>query len=119
MTDSPKQDNLEFLPELVITANHSFIRWHGKQIKPRYHYLYSKEELRPWVDKVKMITSETAVMRGYFNNHYGGRAVINAIEFKEMSGTILSVKEKDILNHARNFISQYSRQSTFDDSLTP
>ncbi|MDW0164483.1 MAG: hypothetical protein QOK54_10890 [Nitrososphaeraceae archaeon] len=65
-----------------------------------------------------MITSETAVVRGYFNNHYGARAVVNAIEFKEMSGTILSVKEKDVLNHARNFIFQDSRQSTLDDSLT-
>jgi uncharacterized protein YecE (DUF72 family) len=115
MTDSPKQDNLQFLSESIITANHSFIRWHGKRIKPRYNYLYSKEELKPWADKVKMITSETAVVRGYFNNHYGARAVVNAIEFKEMSGTILSVKEKDILNHARNFIFQDSRQSTLDD----
>ena len=53
MTDSPKQDNLEFLSELVITANHSFIRWHGKQIKPRYNYLYSKEELRPGLIRSK------------------------------------------------------------------
>ncbi|MDW0172314.1 MAG: hypothetical protein QOA14_00850 [Nitrososphaeraceae archaeon] len=65
-----------------------------------------------------MITSETAVVRGYFNNHYGARAVVNAIEFKEMFGTILSVKEKDVLNHTRNFIFQDSRQSTLDDSLT-
>jgi hypothetical protein len=65
-----------------------------------------------------MITSETAVVRGYFNNHYGARAVVNAIEFEEMSGTILSVKEKDVLNHARNFIFQYSRQSPLFDSLT-
>jgi len=35
-----------------------------------------------------------------------------------MSGTILSVKEKDILNHARNFIFQDPRQSTLDDNLT-
>jgi len=118
MTDSPKQDNLQFLSESIITANHSFIRWHGKRVKPRYNYLYSKEELRPWVDKVKMIISETAVVRGYFNNHYGAQAVVNAIEFKVMSGTILSVKEKDILNHARNFIIQDPRQSTLDDSLT-
>jgi len=118
MTDSPEPDKLQFLSQPIVTANHTFIRWHGRQIKPRYNYLYSKEELRPWVDKVKMITSETAVVRGYFNNHYGARAVVNAIEFKEMSGTILSVKEKDVLNHARNFIFQYSRQSTLDDSLT-
>lgn len=32
MTDSPKQDNLQFLSESIITANHSFIRWHGKRI---------------------------------------------------------------------------------------
>ncbi|HSA72823.1 MAG TPA: DUF72 domain-containing protein [Nitrososphaeraceae archaeon] len=118
MTDSPKQDNLQFLSESIITANHSFIRWHGKRVKPRYNYLYSKEELKPSVDRVKMITSETAVVRGYFNNHYGARAVVNAIEFKEIYGTVLSVKQNEILKHARNLIFQNSRQSTLDESLT-
>jgi uncharacterized protein YecE (DUF72 family) len=56
---------------------------HGRQAKFRYNYLYSKEELKPWADKVKQISLETAVVRGYFNNHYGTKAVANAIEFKK------------------------------------
>jgi len=96
MTDSPEQDNLQFLSQTIVTANHCFIRWHGRrrQVKPRYNYLYSREELRPWVEKVRQLSGETAVVRAYFNNHYGARAVVNAIEFKEMLGTVLSEKEK-------------------------
>src|SRR5213593_1365688 len=117
MTDSPEQDNLQFLSQTIVTANHCFIRWHGRQIKPRYNYLYSKEELKPWVDKVKQLSTETAVVRAYFNNHYGARAVVNAIEFKEMLGTILSEKQKAVLENARNLFFQTSRQSTLDTSL--
>jgi uncharacterized protein YecE (DUF72 family) len=117
MTDSPEQDNLQFLSQAIVTANHCFIRWHGRQVKPRYNYLYSREELRPWVDKVRQLSNETAVVRGYFNNHYGARAVVNAIEFKEMLGTVLSEKERAVLENARNFFLLPSRQSTLDRSL--
>jgi uncharacterized protein YecE (DUF72 family) len=117
MTDSPEQDNLQFLSQAIVTANHCFIRWHGRQVKPRYNYLYSREELRPWIDKVKQISTETAVVRGYFNNHYGAKAVVNAIEFKEMLGTALSQKERAVLENARNLFFQSSRQSTLDRSL--
>jgi len=89
----------------------------GRQAKPRYNYLYSREELRPWIDKVKQISTETAVVRGYFNNHYGAKAVVNAIEFKEMLGTNLSEKVKAVLENARNLFFQSSRQSTLDRSL--
>src|SRR5438093_377653 len=71
MSDSPEQDNLQFLSQAIVTANHCFIRWHGRQVKPRYNYLYSREELKLWVDKVRQLSNETAVVRGYFNNHYG------------------------------------------------
>jgi hypothetical protein len=60
---------------------------------------------------------ETAVVRGYFNNHYGARAVVNAIEFKEMLGTVLSQQEKAVLEDARNFFFEASRQSTLDKNL--
>jgi len=117
MTDSPEQDNLKFLSETIVTANHSFIRWHGRQVKPRYNYLYSKEELKPWAEKVKQISTETAVVRGYFNNHYGARAVVNALEFKQMLGTVLSEKERAALQHARNYFSETSSQLTLDRSF--
>jgi len=117
MTDSPEQDNLQFLSQAIVIANHCFIRWHGRQVKPRYNYLYSREELRPWVEKVRQLSGETAVVRAYFNNHYGARYVVNAIEFKEMLGTVLSEKEKKVLENARNFFFEASRQSTLDKSL--
>jgi len=82
-----------------------------------YNYLYSKEELKPWAEKVKQISTETAVVRGYFNNHYGARAVVNALEFKQMLGTVLSEKERAILQHARNYFSETSSQLTLDRSF--
>lgn len=114
MTDSPEPDKLQFLSQPIVTANHTFIRWHGRQVKPRYKYLYSKEELKPWVDKLNQVSTETAVVRGYFNNHYGARAVVNAIEFKEMLGTVLSQKQRAVLENARILLSQPSRQTTLD-----
>jgi uncharacterized protein YecE (DUF72 family) len=118
MTDSPGPDKLQFLSQPIVTATHSFIRWHGRQVKPRYNYLYSKEELSPWVEKVKQVSTETATVRGYFNNHYGAKAVVNAIELKQMLGTSLSDKEKAVVENARNFFFQAARQSTLDKSLT-
>jgi len=75
-----------------------------------------KEELKPWVNKVKQISSETSVVRGYFNNHYGARAVVNALEFKQLLGTVLTEKEKTALEHARNYISEISSQLSLDKS---
>jgi uncharacterized protein YecE (DUF72 family) len=117
MTDSPAPDKLQFLSQPIVTTNHSFIRWHGRQVKPRYNYLYSKEELNPWVENVRKISTETAVVRGYFNNHYGAKAVVNAIEFKEMLGTRLSQDAQAFLYNARNLLSEPSRQATLDSSL--
>jgi uncharacterized protein YecE (DUF72 family) len=117
MTDSPERDKLQFLSEVTVTANHSFIRWHGRNVRHRYNYLYSQSELKPWVDKVKQISPQTAVVRGYFNNHYGARAVVNALEFKQMLGTVLSEKERAALEHARNYVSGNSSQLTLDKSF--
>jgi uncharacterized protein YecE (DUF72 family) len=121
VTDSPPQDKLQFLSEGTVTTSHSFIRWHGRNAKHRYNYLYSKEELKPWVDKVKQISVESPVVRGYFNNHYGAKAVVNALEFRQMLGTVLSEKERAAFDHARNYFTHVyrfgsvKRQLTLDD----
>jgi uncharacterized protein YecE (DUF72 family) len=75
ITDSPAKENLQFLSDVIITADHSFIRFHGRNTKGHYwyNYLYSKQELEPWVEKVNRIKNETKVLRVYFNNHYGGK----------------------------------------------
>jgi uncharacterized protein YecE (DUF72 family) len=113
MTDSPAKENLEFLSEVTVTsADHSFIRFHGRNTKGHYwyDYLYSKEELRPWVEKLEEVKKQTKVLRAYFNNHYGGAAVINALQFKEMLGNKLSENERKIIEHAQEYLS--SRQLT-------
>jgi uncharacterized protein YecE (DUF72 family) len=107
ITDSPKEENLEFLSETsVTTADHSFVRFHGRNAKGHYwyDYLYNKEELEPWVEKIDKIREETKVLRVYFNNHYGGKAVINALEFKEMLGIKLSEKEVSRLENAKSYL---------------
>jgi uncharacterized protein YecE (DUF72 family) len=108
---------LKFLAEPIVTASHAFIRWHGRQVKPRYNYLYSIEELKPWAQKIKQISTETTVVRGYFNNHYGARAVVNAMEFKGLLGNALSEKEKAVIQNARNYFYETPRQATLDDAL--
>jgi uncharacterized protein YecE (DUF72 family) len=113
MTDSPAKENLEFLSEVTVTsADHSFIRFHGRNTKGHYwyDYLYSKEELRPWVEKIEEVKKQTKVLRAYFNNHYGGAAVINALQFKEMLGNKLSENERNIIEHTQEYLS--SRQLT-------
>ena len=113
MTDSPAKENLEFLSEVTVTsADHSFIRFHGRNTKGHYwyDYLYSKVELRPWVEKIEEVKKQTKVLRAYFNNHYGGAAVINALQFKEMLGNKLSENERNIIEHAQEYLS--SRQLT-------
>jgi uncharacterized protein YecE (DUF72 family) len=106
MTDSPAKENLQFLSDVIITAGHSFIRFHGRNTKGHYwyNYLYSEQELKPWVEKVKQMREQTKVLRIYFNNHYGGKAVVNAMQFKEMNGISLSPEERKVLELAQERI---------------
>ena len=103
MTDSP-DPNLQFLSDIVVTADHAFVRWHGRNDKFWYDYLYSKEELKPWADKIKKIKGQSKMLRGYFNNHLGGKAVLNALQFKQMSGS-LSNNEKKAMEQVEKYLS--------------
>jgi uncharacterized protein YecE (DUF72 family) len=106
MTDSPAQENLQFLSDVIVTANQSFIRFHGRNSKDHYwyNYLYSEQELKPWIEKVDQLREETKILRIYFNNHYGGKAVINAMQFKDMNGMSLSIDERRVLERAKTYI---------------
>ena len=70
ITDSPAKENLDFLSEATVTtADHSFVRFHGlNKGHYWYNYLYNKEELEPWVEKIEKIKEQTGVLRIYFNN---------------------------------------------------
>jgi uncharacterized protein YecE (DUF72 family) len=79
-------------PNSVTTANIGYIRLHGRNYKnwfrdkaprdERYNYLYSLDELEPWVSRIKSVTSKTRVTYVVTNNHFRGQAVVNALEIK-------------------------------------
>jgi len=92
MTDSP-DPTLQYLSDITITADHAFIRLHGRNEEFWYNYLYSKKELEPWVNKVEEIKKQTKTLRIYFNNHYGAKAILNALQFREMIGEKLSKEQ--------------------------
>src|SRR5581483_2539814 len=98
-TDSP-EPSLQFLSDVSITADHAFIRLHGRKKGNWYDYLYSKEELEPWAEKVENIKKDHDVkhLRIMFNNHYRGSAVENALEFKELTGEKLTPNQERAKN---------------------
>jgi uncharacterized protein YecE (DUF72 family) len=64
----------------------------------RYDYLYSVDELKPWVKRTREIAEDEQVeeVDVVFNNHYKGQAVVNALEFEKLA-TRRKVKVPDPL----------------------
>jgi uncharacterized protein YecE (DUF72 family) len=71
-------------PKIQLTSKIAYFRWHGKGTKPWYNYQYAKDELEPWVPKVKEIAEKADKVYGFFNNHYHGYAVENCLQVLEM-----------------------------------
>ncbi len=89
LTDSPIRENLEFLSDEnnVATNTHATVRLHGRNDNKNhywYDYLYSESELIPWASKIKKLKEQVNSIFVYFNNHYSGKAIINAMQFKEL-----------------------------------
>lgn len=97
ITDSP-DPALRFLSEVSITADHAFIRFHGRNLGYWYNYSYGKEELEPWAARIKEVQNDSSIktIRIYFNNHYGAKAIENALDFREMLGEKLTAEEKSV-----------------------
>lgn len=102
MTDSP-EPKLQYLSDIAVTADHVFIRLHGRNKDFWYNYLYSKEELRPWMEKVSKLKIQAKKIRVYFNNHWAGKAVVNALQFKELTGS-LSDNERKAMERAEQYL---------------
>ena len=48
----------------------------------RYDYLYSPEELAPWIDNIKNVARHTRETYVITNNHFRGKGIVNALEIK-------------------------------------
>jgi len=83
-------------PSAERTAAVGYVRLHGRRYDTwftddpdvpqheRYNYLYSSEELRPWADRVRQVAEDANDVYVVANNHYQGKAVVNALELIAM-----------------------------------
>ncbi len=83
-------------PDVHLTASFSYFRWHGRGERPWFNYNYSKEELEPWVPKVKEAAGKVKKVYGYFNNHFHGYAPENCLHLIQRLG-LLSEEQKRTL----------------------
>jgi uncharacterized protein YecE (DUF72 family) len=79
-------------PAALTTSAVGYVRLHGRNYQnwfrdkaprdERYNYLYSLDELEPWIARVKEVASQTRETYVVTNNHFRGQAVVNALEIK-------------------------------------
>ncbi len=92
-------------PSSDVTSAIAYVRFHGRNYgqwwkgdnATRFDYLYPREELEPWVDRLVDLAAAPRVREvlAFFNNHRRGQAVRNAEMFEAMvetafpAGTVL------------------------------
>ncbi|TEU08687.1 DUF72 domain-containing protein [Candidatus Bathyarchaeota archaeon] len=89
-------------PEVHVTTDFAYVRWHGYGVSPWYNYNYSPEELEKWIPRVEEVRSKARRTYGYFNNHFSANAVKNAVEMLQMLGSATPQQEgalKGIIEH--------------------
>ena len=60
----------------------------------RYNYLYAKDELEEWVERIKELGRKSDKVFVITNNHYRGQALANALQIKNMiTGEKLDIPE--------------------------
>ena len=79
-------------PAAATTSQIGYVRLHGRNYQDwfrakaprddRYNYLYSLDELEPWITRIKEIAARTPEAYVITNNHFLGKAVVNALEIK-------------------------------------
>ena len=79
-------------PTARVTAPVGYVRLHGRNAddwfredagrNERYDYLYSLEELDPWLQTIERLRKRATELYVITNNHYRGQAVVNAFEIQ-------------------------------------
>ena len=81
-------------PAALTTSRIGYIRLHGRNYQDwfraqaprddRYNYLYSLDELDPWITRIREVAKQTKESYVITNNHFLGKAVVNALEIKSI-----------------------------------
>jgi uncharacterized protein YecE (DUF72 family) len=91
MIDEPRfKTSIRNVP---LTSHFAYFRFHGRNYKnwwshgeaeDRYNYLYTPEEQRHLAEDVREVASRTGEVYAFYNNHYGAKAVVNAVELQRL-----------------------------------
>jgi uncharacterized protein YecE (DUF72 family) len=98
-------------PTAQYTSPVGYVRFHGRRYDTwfsddpklpaheRYNYLYSLEELQPWATRIQEVQKHTRDVYVVTNNHYQGKAVVNALQLLSiLKGTKLKLPD-DLRRH--------------------
>ena len=101
-------------PSAEVTSSIGYIRLHGRNyqnwfreeadVVERYDYLYSRDELDPWVERIKEVARKAKQTFVITNNHARGQSLVNAFE------VLASLEEKRVPGPAR-LVENYPRLS--------
>lgn len=106
-------------PAALTTSPVGYVRLHGRNYQnwfrekaprdERYNYLYTLDELDPWLVRIKQVAKNTRETYVITNNHFRGQAIVNAVEIKA------ALQEK-VVNAPKPLFDVYPRLA---DSATP
>jgi uncharacterized protein YecE (DUF72 family) len=101
-------------PSAEVTSPIGYVRLHGRNyqnwfreeanVVERYDYLYSRDELEPWVERIKQVAEKTKHTFVITNNHARGQSLVNAFE-------VLALLEEKRLPGPAKLIESYPRLS--------
>ncbi len=75
-------------PDVNLTTDFTYFRWHGRGNNPWFDYNYPYSLLDAWVPKVEKASQQANKIVGYFNNHYHGYAPENCLYLIEKLGLL-------------------------------
>jgi uncharacterized protein YecE (DUF72 family) len=101
-------------PSAEVTSSIGYVRLHGRNyqnwfreeadVVERYDYLYSRDELEPWVERIKQVSEKAKETFVITNNHARGQSLVNAFE-------VLALLEEKRMPGPAKLIESYPRLS--------
>jgi uncharacterized protein YecE (DUF72 family) len=101
-------------PSAEVTSSIGYVRLHGRNYQnwfreeadavERYDYLYSRDELEPWVERIKQVSEKAKETFVITNNHARGQSLVNAFE-------VLALLEEKRMPGPAKLIESYPRLS--------
>ena len=97
-----------------LTSDSAYVRFHGRNFDiwyhdekedderiDRYDYLYSDDQLQPWVPRIKEMEEQVSRVRVFFNNHGRAKSAKNALELMDMLNLPHKAKSVHVQDQAK------------------